>query len=424
MRIEKSASDITLAWLDDQTLKIVLADNTTDKILLNPANNIPGLPCIFFGTFESDPTAEVSVSGCKDEDTEVSIDSGKIVGGLAELFLSDGKTSKVTLHNPTEKIFAKKNRTRRESELEPSLVILTWRKAKEIDVVFADGTKDKIHLQAVSNIPGEITPCLFTGSLDNDQDSEVTVVGCQGGSEVIVEILSEKEAGGLIELIIENGKTYEVKADESLSGVFGAVGPGDDLEGTADDVHVTDPEKVGELAAQIGTRQGRLPQSVTLEISLRYDLSLLEEFGNDHTQVKNWLYEVVRLAKPKMKMIGLQVNLEVVGTPELFNEWIEASNQWLERIHKTENRGKRGPISYFSAGNVQTIISSHNIIILKTISLFIQAKEMELLMLAQLVTPSQDTRSTSMKRQGVHAKDHLGIIIIIINLTIIKIKTD
>ena len=45
-------------------------------------------------------------------------------------------------------------------------------------------------------------------------------------------------------------------------------------------------------------------------------------------------------------------------------------------------------------------------------------------MLAQLVTPIQDSRSTSMKRQGVLAKDQLGIIIIIINLIIIIIKTD
>ena len=198
-------------------MKIRLADNTTDKIHLTPADNLPGLfvPCLFSGTLEGDPEAVVSVSGCKDKETEVSIASKQIRGRLADLFLSDGKTSKITLHYPTEKISAKKNRRRRETGLEPSLVTLTWKKSKEIDVVFPDGSRDKIHLQAVSNIPGEVTPCLFTGSLDNDQESEVTIVGCQDEPEVIVEILSEMEAGGVLELIIANGKTYKVAPDNT-----------------------------------------------------------------------------------------------------------------------------------------------------------------------------------------------------------------
>ena len=80
----------------------------------------------------------------------------------------------------------------------------------EIDVVFDDGTRDQIPLQAVSNIPGEVTPCLFSGALNNDQDSKVTVIGCQGHSEVIVEIISKMKADGILDLIISDGETYEV----------------------------------------------------------------------------------------------------------------------------------------------------------------------------------------------------------------------
>ena len=320
-----------------------MADNSTDKILLTEADNIPGLfvPCLFSGTFEADLEAVVSVSGCKDEDTEVSIASRKLFGGLVDLFLSaDGKTSKITLHYPTtEKILgAKKSRIRREARLEPSKVQLTWRKAKEIDVVFADGTRDKIHLQAVTNIPGEVTPCLFTGSLDNDQDSEVTIVGCQGEREVIVEILSKTEAGGVLELIITNGKTYKV-APENIS-----------WEGKGDDAPLPDTEEDNGIAAQIGPRDGPLPQAVTLEISLRYDNSLLREFGNNPTRVKQWLSKVVELAKPKMMLIDLRVHLKVVGTVERFNKDIRATSFWVYQIPKTENIGMRGPISYFSAG--------------------------------------------------------------------------
>ena len=334
---------MALTWLDDRTLKIRFADNTTDKILLIPADNIPGLsvPCLFSGTFKGDPEAVVTVSGCKDKDTEVSMASKKIPGGLADLFVSDGKTSKVTVHYPAEgNIDGKKNRIRREARLKRSKVKLAWKKAKEIDVVFDDGTRDKIHLQAVSNIPGEVTPCLFSGALDNDQDSEVTVVGCQDDHEVVVEILSEMEADGVIELIIADGETYEVAEENTI------------WEGKVDDAPIPDSEEDDGLAAQLGVWDGVLPQSVTLEISLRYDLSLLAEFDNDDIKAKHYLSRVVELAKPKMALIDLRVHLKVVGSVKRFNENIRANDEWVYRIHKTENRGERGPISYFSAGNV------------------------------------------------------------------------
>merc|ERR1711971_1504904 len=60
-------------------------------------------------------------------------------------------------------------------------VKLTWTKAFEIEVTFANGTEEKIHLKGVSDMEGGEIPCLFTGSLDHDSDdSEVTVDGCKG----------------------------------------------------------------------------------------------------------------------------------------------------------------------------------------------------------------------------------------------------
>ena len=84
-----------------------------------------------------------------------------------------------------------------------------------MEIVFDNGLRDKIRLQEVSNIPGEVrpmrnvifyfradhhdddpktllcqvTPCLYSGSLDKDQDSEVTVVGCRGGEDFFLHIL-------------------------------------------------------------------------------------------------------------------------------------------------------------------------------------------------------------------------------------------
>ena len=62
---------------------------------------------------------------------------------------------------------------------------LNWTKELEIEVTFANGTKEKIHLKAVADLNGEEIPCLYTGSLDHDaEDSAVTVDGCQGDTQV------------------------------------------------------------------------------------------------------------------------------------------------------------------------------------------------------------------------------------------------
>ena len=316
-RIEKTASKMALTWLDDRTLKIRFADNTTDKILLIPADNIPGLsvPCLFSGTFEGDPEAVVTVSGCKDKDTEVSMASKKIPGGLADLFVSDGKTSKVTVHYPAEgNIDAKKKRIRREARLKRSKVKLAWKKAKEIDVVFDDGTRDQIPLQAVSNIPGEVTPCLFSGALNNDQDSKVTVIGCQGHPEVIVEIISKMKADGILDLIISDGETYEVTEENT------------GMEIKVNDAIIPDQEE--NIGAFIRRWDGPLPKAVTLEISMKYDSSLLEEFGNNHDKVKQYLSKVAELAKQKMALIDVRVHLKIVGMTH-YNKIIRASSRWL-----------------------------------------------------------------------------------------------
>ena len=90
-----------MGWLDENTLSIQFADNTTDKIFLSPANNIPGLivPCVFSGALGRDLESVVSVTGCKDSNVLVSIASEKLLGGLIDLALSaDGETSKIVSH--------------------------------------------------------------------------------------------------------------------------------------------------------------------------------------------------------------------------------------------------------------------------------------------------------------------------------------
>ena len=196
---------------------------------------------------------------------------------------------------------------------------LTWKKAMEIDVVFDDGIRDKIPLQAVSNIPGEVTPCLFSGALNNDQDSKVTVIGCQGHSEVIVEIISKMKADGILDLIISDGETYEVaEEDTGMDYMFSQ--------------YVNDakyPPQKDNIAAFIAPFIGALPQDVTLETSMKYDNSLLAEFGNNHDKVKQYLSGVAELAKGLLTLVDVRVHLKVVGSVTHYAKSIRATGRWL-----------------------------------------------------------------------------------------------
>ena len=196
-----------------------------------------------------------------------------------------------------------------------SKVKLTWKKAMEIDVVFDDGTRDQIPLQAVSNIPGEVTPCLFSGALNNDQDSKVTVIGCQGHPEVIVEIISKMKADGILDLIISDGETYEVTEENT------------GMEIKVNDAIIPDQEE--NIGAFIRRWDGPLPKAVTLEISMKYDSSLLEEFGNNHDKVKQYLSGVAELAKGLLTLVDVRVHLKVVGSVTHYAKSIRATGRWL-----------------------------------------------------------------------------------------------
>ena len=196
--------------------------------------------------------------------------------------------------------------------MEESRTKLTWTKTNEIEVAFANGLKDKIHLVGVKG-----HSCLFSGSLDNDQDSEVTILGCKGDAEVLIEIASYREAGGILELILSSdGKTYDVPKEEG-----GGIG---------NDGNLPDPE-VEETDSSLpqAAFSGNLPRSVTLKIRLRYDNTLLGQFSSDDTKVKHWLSTIVELAKPKLSTLNVKVHLEVVGSIEHYKADMEANNKWI-----------------------------------------------------------------------------------------------
>ena len=84
---------------------------------------------------------------------------------------------------------------------------LTWLSSTSLELTLPDGSSRKIPLTPTSNIPGEPTPDLYTGKVEGDPDSRVTVSGGVG-KETSVSIASKVIPGGLADLCISSdGKT-------------------------------------------------------------------------------------------------------------------------------------------------------------------------------------------------------------------------
>ena len=108
---------------------------------------------------------------------------------------------------------------------------------KSLELQYADGSKTKIPLTEASNIKvliyeddgdddsrvqDEPTPCLFTGKLEDDADSRVTVSGCAGDGEAAATIASVQVNriiqswalvqvdGGVVDLVFTSTTTDKV----------------------------------------------------------------------------------------------------------------------------------------------------------------------------------------------------------------------
>jgi len=115
--------------------------------------------------------------------------------------------------------------TREESQLK-----LHWLTEDSLELQFPDGSKTKILLRPTSNIEDEPTPCLFTGQLEDDLDSRVTVSGCLGNEETAVTIASSKVDGGVVDLSLTGTTTYQlglIASADSLSRAEDVLRPAD-----------------------------------------------------------------------------------------------------------------------------------------------------------------------------------------------------
>jgi len=105
---------------------------------------------------------------------------------------------------------------------------LHWLTEDSLEVQYPDGSKTKILLKPTSNIQDEPTPCLFTGQLEDDIDSRVTVSGCLDDQETAVTIASSKVDGGVVDLSFTGTATFQlglIASADSLSRAEDAIHP-------------------------------------------------------------------------------------------------------------------------------------------------------------------------------------------------------
>lgn len=83
-----------------------------------------------------------------------------------------------------------------------------------IVLTLEDGSKKSISLKVMaSNIPGVSVSCLFTGTVEGDPESSVTVHGCQYDTRSTISISSNILPNGILDLSLQNGVTSVVQSN-------------------------------------------------------------------------------------------------------------------------------------------------------------------------------------------------------------------
>merc|ERR1739838_499850 len=102
------------------------------------------------------------------------------------------------------------------AELQVSEVQVSWLTTLSMEIKIGRNHTDIILLTPASNIPGMATPCLYSGQLLGDQRSVVAVSGCLGDEETSLSIASTLLPGGIVNISLVSGESYEVTADEAV----------------------------------------------------------------------------------------------------------------------------------------------------------------------------------------------------------------
>jgi len=214
---------------------------------------------------------------------------------------------------------------------------LSWVSETRMELMIGERRRN-ILLTPTTNIPGWKTSCLFTGKLEGDLDSEVSVSGCHNSNETMVSIASSLLPDGFVELMIVDGNTKNMDS----ANIFGET-EGESMENSTPD-YVYPPADPFEWA--VSPWSGPLPSTVVLKTDIKYDNSLLEHFGYSHERTKDWINDVVQLAKPMMShnTLSIKVGIEI-GEVTHIDETLEADNRTIYYLQQTKNHNSL--TSYF-----------------------------------------------------------------------------
>ena len=224
----------------------------------------------------------------------------------------------------------------------PSEIKLKWLPDEEhggvelphMEITFADGTTDEIFL----NVDPE-NPCFYHGGLKSDIESEVEVDGCKDELE-IVEISSRLIPCGLVFLLLEEGKTYEI---DPRAGV--------NFNSTESDVeYPTGPTSVPGVASK-----GRLPSSAVARIHVRYDQSLVDQEGSQ-AAAKRKAKSIVDLSRVWFKRrhgLGMDIEIKVL-TNKFYSGRISSTSSG--QLNALRGQGRQGdedehPTAWIKAGS-------------------------------------------------------------------------
>jgi len=218
---------------------------------------------------------------------------------------------------------------------------LSWVSETRMELMIGERRRN-ILLTPTTNIPGWKTSCLFTGKLEGDLDSEVSVSGCHNSNETMVSIASSLLPDGFVELMIVDGNTKNMDS----ANIFGET-EGESMENSTPDYVYPSADPI-EWA--VSPWSGPLPSTVVLKTNIKYDNSLLEHFGYSHEKTKDWINDVVQRTKPMMSHYSLTIKVALeVGEVTHIDETLRANNHTIYYLQQTKNHNSL--TSYFCKDN-------------------------------------------------------------------------
>jgi len=198
-----------------------------------------------------------------------------------------------------------------------------------------------IMLKPKSYIPGMNTPCLFEGQLEKEEGAVAAVIGCHNSSKTLLTISSSQVPGGILDLSLIGGITYNLELNNQTFSHG-------QRRKRQTEVSSNDYRELPKSPFRSSSSPftGTLPSRAALKTNLKYDNSLLEHFQNSHAKTKEFLNQVVALARVRLSHASIIMKVDIkIGEVDHLNEYIKANDYDFDNLEFKER--PRSLTSYF-----------------------------------------------------------------------------